>query len=434
MGYKKANRRLTKEQFSKSTTIDGSRIDKAIDDIIEKHNNIEPQDQEAVWMPSTINCNWSSSRTFLRQSQNNPLRAGDLRSGLNVTQQMERDWFPFLFASNTVSEVFPSDQQPSQFGIPGIQNRFRNKGYSYNPFSDRVDETYGRYSPNRNSANEAFDVNDNATQMSNWGAAGASWGGINNIVEGNGSIVWLNKKYMTLTIPLYFKDPVILTNVSVFGGQEHPLASYNGYFDSAGFTNTSCQINADGYKEAVAQNTHDNYDTYMPNAATTYAYEYEVTEDAISNNPPANTFLAAATGMERPGELSSFTQRSLSDATIQVLLDNKDLPENAALSQVIYSQSDLGDTRWKFNRNFNTSNRGTVVNARTLGDDAGMLHQDMEPRFSGGPTWGTWVKQDNLNIPIPGDSRIRFCVTVRGTRPSFIFDWHLALTVLEQVK
>ena len=64
MAYRKANRHLTEEQFSEGTTIDGSRIDKAIDDIMDNHNNIQTGDMEARWMPNTITANWQPSNNL----------------------------------------------------------------------------------------------------------------------------------------------------------------------------------------------------------------------------------------------------------------------------------------------------------------------------------------------------------------------------------
>jgi hypothetical protein len=440
MAYKKANRELTKEQFSKSTTIDGSRIDKAIGDIIDRHNEIEPQDQEATWMPSTINVSWGGCRPYIRVDEvagnlNRP--AAGNRSGLSITQQLQRDWFPFLMARNSGNECFPAGEGLDR----DFQNEYRNKGYYSNPHADRITEEVGRASPIPSpigigqSENSVLDWNDNNTNQSNWGAAGTPWGGITNTTAGNGSTI-LNQRYFTMAIPLYFKDPVILTNVSVFGAQEHIYAAYNSYTDTvSGPTNFVCQIDANGYKEPIGT-AFDNYDADQPNNSGGNAFEFQAPESNISNNPPAaQDFLPSTTGWERPGELATYSQQGLGDATIQILLDDQSLPDDASMSHVIYSQTNLGDQAWKFNRMPTTSNRGTPgFGAVILGSDAGENHEDMQPRFGGGSTWGTWVKQDNLNIPIPAESRVRFCVTVKGIRPSFVFDWHLALTVLEQTK
>ena len=58
----------------------------------------------------------------------------------------------------------------------------------------------------------------------------------------------------------------------------------------------------------------------------------------------------------------------------------------------------------------------------------------MEPRFAGGPTWGCWMQENNLNIPVPRDSRVRFQVIAKGVRAVQLFDWHISMTVLEQVE
>jgi hypothetical protein len=388
-------------------------------------------------MPSTINVSWASCRPYIRVDEvsgnlNNP---GTLRSGLNITEQLQRDWFPFVMAKNSPSEVFPAATgQPQN----GIQNEYRNKGYWYFGPGDEIGASRARNNHLFNTVNNQTDVNNNATTLSNWGPPGNAWAGagITNTAVGNGSTT-LNTRYFTLSIPLYFKDPVILTNVSVFGAQEHAYAHYNSYIDTGtGPTNFTCQINpADGYKNNVV-GPLDSYDSVQPNDTPANCFEFQAPESNISNAPiAAQDYLPAAVGWERPGELATYTQRALGDATIQILLDDQSLPENAELSHIIYSQTNLGDQAWRFNRIPNTSNFGVNgFGVQVLGSDSGERFTDMEPRFAGGPTWGTWVKQDNLNIPIPAESRVRFCVTVKGIRPSFVFDWHLALTVLEQTK
>ena len=64
----------------------------------------------------------------------------------------------------------------------------------------------------------------------------------------------------------------------------------------------------------------------------------------------------------------------------------------------------------------------------------GTQFTDMEPAYHGGPHWGVWVREDKLNIPIPRDSRVRLAVITQGMRNTQLFEWHMAITVLEEIE
>ena len=53
MTRSKNPRTLTKEQFSTGTTIDGDRIDNALDDVVERGNDIPYGDLRKRWVPTT---------------------------------------------------------------------------------------------------------------------------------------------------------------------------------------------------------------------------------------------------------------------------------------------------------------------------------------------------------------------------------------------
>jgi len=59
MTWRKNPRTLTKEQFSTGTTIDGDRIDNALDDVVERVNNIPYGDLRKRWVPTTYVAGWS---------------------------------------------------------------------------------------------------------------------------------------------------------------------------------------------------------------------------------------------------------------------------------------------------------------------------------------------------------------------------------------
>lgn len=426
MAYKKGNRHLTKEQFSEGTTIDGSRIDKAIDDVIEAHNEIKRGDMEAIFTSNTITANWQPSKSLMRFRPNTINTT--TRYGVLQTDAKQWDWFPFMCATNAESEVFPSDEQPST--TLGFTNRYRTKGYYGYP-TDAIDESRSRNSNNLDTMNTAGDSNDASAAFP--GTAGGAGFLFPENPKGSGNDA-THKLYFTLDIPMYFERSIIITNVSVFGGQEHPLGAYNSFIEPGTPGNVN-QIGADGYKDGVnivpIGPTVPSYDAYMPNNSFLTAFESN-REGVHSAN--IGTTLPATTGVELPGELYTWTQQNLGNATVQISMDNFNLPENKVLNSVIFSKTDLGDSAHRFNRSRTTTNRGTWSGGQILGENQGQLYQDMEPRYSGGTTWGTWIKEDNLNIPVPANTRLHFTVTVKGFRVPQLFDWHIALTYLEAIE
>jgi len=56
-----ANKRITEEQFTDGSTIDGTRIDKAYDDTYRKLNNISKADLKQIWVPRTIYSGWQTA-------------------------------------------------------------------------------------------------------------------------------------------------------------------------------------------------------------------------------------------------------------------------------------------------------------------------------------------------------------------------------------
>ena len=426
MGYKKANRHLTDEQFSKGTTIDGSRIDDAIEDIVDAHNDVSLGDMEAQWTPNTITCNWTPSRGSLLRFLPNPINALP-RWGVNQNDIKTSDWFPFMVSQNTANEVFPADEQPSK----GIQNQFRSKGYYNDPTLDAADELEGRGT--NSSAITPQDINDSAGIFYQQGAAITDWDGdIAYSLAGNGSNP-LQRKFFTMDIPLYFSNPIIITNISVFAAAEHPLGAYNSYIDTSTAPYTYRTIQTDGYKSTIVgsvNNLSPSYDAYMPTAATDDKFE-DNQESVIAANDPDQ--LPATSGVELPGELYTITQRNAGDMTVQLSLDNSFLPEDKAINKVIFSKTQLGDAVCRFNRCRTTTNRLTGAGAPGvgLGYNNGAFYEDMEPRFHGGTTWGVWLKADDLNIPLPRDSRLHYQIIVKGFRPQQLFDWHIAISYME---
>ena len=434
MTYRKANRHLTEEQFSEGTTIDGSRIDKAIDDIMDNHNNVRTGDMEARWMPNTINCNWQPSRTLRRFILGNAINGGQ-RYAWCQRDYLNQAWFPFLISHNAANEVFPSNEQPDSF-----QNEFRTKGYYYVPDRDVVEEELERVATGVGTIDTGADVNDlnswapvNSLVSPRWVDAPIPGPGVPHHLLGNGTAN-MHHKYFTLTIPLYFKKPIIITNISVFAASEHPLGAYNSFIDTAvAPIADEMDIGTDGYKAQTAAN-QAGYDCYMPNNNLGDAFERQDEQLFSSIHPQANS-LVPTCGFEMPGDLYTSTQRNIGDGTIQIIQDNEFLKEKRQLNNIIFNKTGFSDSVYRFNRFHTTTNRNnTGVGPIVLGSTNGLEYQDMQPQFSGGSTWGVWIKEDGLNIPVSRDSRLRFCVTAKGYRSTLLFDWHIALTFLEQVE
>tara|TARA_R110000824_G_scaffold23494_3_gene84114 strand:+ start:902 stop:2248 length:1347 start_codon:yes stop_codon:yes gene_type:complete len=447
MPYKKANRHLTKEQFSEGTTIDGTRIDKAIEDIIEHQNEIPTGDMEARWMPTTYTLNFNPVMSHVRHYVNsiNTPPASHTRMGICQTDQIQDSWFPFLMSHNGPSEVFPSDEQPPW----GFTNEYRSKGY-YTNYIDWWDEQRARH--------------DVAYENYVYGPNQASEPTFQQVVDTNNVnsllpslIVWDNRaslipedagtrvpdvkgapksaqfnRFMTMTIPFYFAKPVIITNISVFAAQEHPISYYNGMnnVSPAGTQQPTMDAN-DGLKASeVLSAAYEACDSEQPTDPVGILRSIEVQRENVADAQGIGT-LPTKTGLEVPGELFAPTQRNWSDGTVQISIDDSFLKENRQLNNIVFNKTNFGDAAYRFNLCPTTANRTGVGNQA---NDSGAQYQDMSPRFSGGPTWGVWMKEDDLNIPVPRDSRVRLQVICKGTRPVRIFDWHIAITVLEQVE
>jgi len=65
MAYKKSNKSITNEQFSDNTTIDGLRVDKALDDMLNKVNNLQSSDLSTRYVKSQFIAGWSPSQDYI---------------------------------------------------------------------------------------------------------------------------------------------------------------------------------------------------------------------------------------------------------------------------------------------------------------------------------------------------------------------------------
>lgn len=96
-------REITEEQFSDGTTVDGSRLEKSLDDMAERFASVPEGDLLQRHMQTQIVCGWSP---------------GTATSGTSHTHEIMYPWLSYL---NTVS------QSSSPYGNDGL--RFKGTGY-----------------------------------------------------------------------------------------------------------------------------------------------------------------------------------------------------------------------------------------------------------------------------------------------------------------
>ena len=76
MAWKANPRTITKEQFSEGTTIDGNRIDNAMDDVVERVNSVPYGDLRKRWVPITYVAGWTpQTPATLEMDAGNPTQS-----------------------------------------------------------------------------------------------------------------------------------------------------------------------------------------------------------------------------------------------------------------------------------------------------------------------------------------------------------------------
>ncbi len=99
MAWKANPRTITKEQFSEGTTIDGNRIDNAMDDVVERVNSVPYGDLRKRWVPITYVAGWTpQSPATLEMS------SGDTAESDKGEIAGTHHW-PWMRVLNTNSEV-----------------------------------------------------------------------------------------------------------------------------------------------------------------------------------------------------------------------------------------------------------------------------------------------------------------------------------------
>ena len=129
MAWKKHNRHVTQEQFSDGTTIDGSRVERALQELEDHVNNVPEGDIKnrfmqtqfvSGWMPHAEG--WADGSDFTGTTGNNYNVELAAHQSTGVTGTI----FPFLPVHNSVknlSQIAPVVDPPS------YTNKHRHKGY-----------------------------------------------------------------------------------------------------------------------------------------------------------------------------------------------------------------------------------------------------------------------------------------------------------------
>lgn len=128
MTWRKNPRTITKEQFSTGTTIDGDRIDNALDDVVERVNNIPYGDLRKRWVPTTYVAGWTPQSPFCLSSDTpSPTSGASASSSGGVYGTHHWPWLRVLndhlnVADGTDGSSVSDDVEPT--------NRYRLKGVS----------------------------------------------------------------------------------------------------------------------------------------------------------------------------------------------------------------------------------------------------------------------------------------------------------------
>jgi hypothetical protein len=172
----KSTRKLTNEQFQEGTTIDGDRLQEAMDNVADRVNNIPLQDLKKRYVQTQYVGGFSPNQTIAVTAGNAPITTGNRRGYMRPT--------PFM----------PSWNKEHTSGWDGkVYNIQRWKGYKTNQ---------------RNINESSFLVSMTGNDRQNQGT------------------------YWTLEIPMKFKKPVIITDITFY-------ILINTYYQPKGTADTS---------------------------------------------------------------------------------------------------------------------------------------------------------------------------------------------------
>ena len=129
MTWKKNPRVITDEQFSEGTTIDGNRIDRAVQDVQDRVNSVPYGDLQSRWTPTTYVCGWMPQNTRAIKFNSSKQDHGDPSdiSGSDGNVYALHHW-PWMRMKNDTSQVPPGETGASTTDNVSFRNPYRVKG------------------------------------------------------------------------------------------------------------------------------------------------------------------------------------------------------------------------------------------------------------------------------------------------------------------
>lgn len=126
MTWRKNPRTLTKEQFSTGTTIDGDRIDNALDDVVERVNDIPYGDLRKRWVPTTYVAGWTPQSPVCISSATPSPTSGTSASSAGGVYGTHH--WPWLRVRNYNSEIVDGTEGALTTDDNKTTNPYRLKG------------------------------------------------------------------------------------------------------------------------------------------------------------------------------------------------------------------------------------------------------------------------------------------------------------------
>ena len=122
MTWRRNPRTITKEHFSDGTTIDGNRLDTALDDVVERVNEIPYGDLRKRWVPITYVAGWTPQAPDTLDHVDNPLNSD--KGEIGATHH-----WPWMVVRNTGTDQIVAGTTGSTDGDDvTITNPYRLKG------------------------------------------------------------------------------------------------------------------------------------------------------------------------------------------------------------------------------------------------------------------------------------------------------------------
>lgn len=125
MAWKPNPRVITKEQFSDGTTIDGNRIDNALQDVVDRVNSVPQGDLRKRWVPITYVAGWSPQSPKYWYDDT-ALVGRPTNSALGRVYPMHR--WPWMHTVNNSSQVAAETLGSDDTDAVRFTNPFRLKG------------------------------------------------------------------------------------------------------------------------------------------------------------------------------------------------------------------------------------------------------------------------------------------------------------------